>query len=356
MRTAFMLNQTMQQVGNDYIDLFWYFPVAGSEQTGSKQFNELRRKAGHGLRRLIDQLSQRKLNAPVLTHPRIPADGGYYPPNLVFSRRVMLDRLADRGEGALVEKVLKATGFTYKPMQMESSLVERVAGRVLVAYNVKDMFEFYGPKKLEMESKDRKRFDDILDKAMKSVVGPRGRLMERDYAAFNAKVEALVRQMAKSITQPDKAWRRGLAAEDENYHDMAAIFFKRAEELWLHRRVSSELVCVARFIEAKEPKGPLANAVRAFEAARSKYSDFGATDTEPREWFHERLEKAINNPGTEVSIGGDNPWSLYSSMSGSKAANRALTNAFRRVEAALERASFGEVRDLANWYGLRVNF
>jgi len=45
------------------------------------------------------------------------------------------------------------------------------------------------------------------------------------------KENALASQMAKSITDPDKAHRRANAAEDQNYHQVAAIFRARGDEL-----------------------------------------------------------------------------------------------------------------------------
>lgn len=42
---------------------------------------------------------------------------------------------------------------------------------------------------------------------------------------------SLAKTMASRITIYDKAYNRGLAAEDANYHDVAEIFFNRAEEL-----------------------------------------------------------------------------------------------------------------------------
>jgi hypothetical protein len=41
----------------------------------------------------------------------------------------------------------------------------------------------------------------------------------------------LATTMAKRIKNAEKAHNRGLAAEDINYHDIAKIFFDRAEDL-----------------------------------------------------------------------------------------------------------------------------
>ena len=46
-----------------------------------------------------------------------------------------------------------------------------------------------------------------------------------------SKETALAQQMANSIDNPEKAMARGYAAESENYHNLAEIFFKRGEEL-----------------------------------------------------------------------------------------------------------------------------
>jgi hypothetical protein len=68
----------------------------------------------------------------------------------------------------------------------------------------------------EVTSKDTMRVDDIIVKA-----GGR----------WNEKAEQLTKQMAKSIDDGYKALRRGLAAQEENYHAMAKIFFLRAGQL-----------------------------------------------------------------------------------------------------------------------------
>jgi hypothetical protein len=46
------------------------------------------------------------------------------------------------------------------------------------------------------------------------------------------KMMAMARQMAKSIDGWRKAMQRGRAAENENYHDLADVFFARAKELY----------------------------------------------------------------------------------------------------------------------------
>lgn len=64
-------------------------------------------------------------------------------------------------------------------------------------------------------SKDEMRISDIVKKS----AGNTGKILD------------LARRMANSITDGYKALRRARAAESENYHEMASIFFKRAMEL-----------------------------------------------------------------------------------------------------------------------------
>lgn len=64
------------------------------------------------------------------------------------------------------------------------------------------------------EAKDHKRISDMVNKA-------------RD----DAHLLQLAGNMANAITDGPKAMRRARAAEAINYHDVAAIFFRRAQQL-----------------------------------------------------------------------------------------------------------------------------
>jgi len=75
------------------------------------------------------------------------------------------------------------------------------------------------------DSKDEMRISDIASKA----------------GGNKYKMQSLAVQMANKITDPKKAYRRGLAAEDENYHDLAQIFFDRADKLGLQEDVKTTL-------------------------------------------------------------------------------------------------------------------
>lgn len=63
---------------------------------------------------------------------------------------------------------------------------------------------------------------------------------DKDEMRINAMVEKakdedhlikLATTMAKRITKPEKAYNRAKAAEDQNYHALAKIFYDKAEEL-----------------------------------------------------------------------------------------------------------------------------
>jgi len=68
----------------------------------------------------------------------------------------------------------------------------------------------------EITSKDTMRITDIIRKAG---------------GDWNEKAKALARQMANAITDAAKAVRRARAAEEENWHEMASIFFNRSVQL-----------------------------------------------------------------------------------------------------------------------------
>jgi hypothetical protein len=95
-----------------------------------------------------------------------------------------------------------------------------------------DLIDYYG-KKANPDSKDYKRVVDIWYKASDKYPD--------DEAEARRQELRLTERMAKAIRHPDKAYRRARAAESYNYHSMAEIFFKRAEELWNSRRQAGTL-------------------------------------------------------------------------------------------------------------------
>lgn len=71
-------------------------------------------------------------------------------------------------------------------------------------------------------------------------------------------------------------------------------------------------------------------AVKAFEAAQAKYSEFGARDTEPDAVFQCTLARAVN--GDEVIMPtSPREWQLFADLKGCGAAARALTSACRKA-------------------------
>jgi hypothetical protein len=73
----------------------------------------------------------------------------------------------------------------------------------------------------QFDKKDEMRINDLVKRANAG----------RSGLDATEKILSLGRQMAVSITDADKAMRRGYAAEAENYHELARIFFYRAEKL-----------------------------------------------------------------------------------------------------------------------------
>ena len=67
---------------------------------------------------------------------------------------------------------------------------------------------------MSYDSKDEKRINDMISKAK-----------DDDHLL------KLATQMANSIKDSTKALRRAYAAEDQNYHDVAGVFYKRAKQL-----------------------------------------------------------------------------------------------------------------------------
>jgi hypothetical protein len=104
----------------------------------------------------------------------------------------------------------------------------RLAREVAGASWMSDLEKHYGSK-ARITGKDRKRVEDIVKKSLAAGRDEDGGV---DYDKVDEKAMNLVSQMAKSIRSADKAYRRALAAEDENFHDLAEVFYDRAQELW----------------------------------------------------------------------------------------------------------------------------
>lgn len=102
----------------------------------------------------------------------------------------------------------------------------------------------------------------------------------------------------------------------------------------------------------------LKEAREAFGAVQDKYIDFGARDTEPRCTLHALARKTVSKG--EVVLPpegwGDNPWQLYSSVSGYKRANRALTTAAKKFLTALIKAPVSVVKEFDRYYDMGLDW
>jgi len=105
-----------------------------------------------------------------------------------------------------LSRILRAEGLT------------RTASK---SYN--QMVEKFGERNLRMTPKDRARIESMFQKAMKYGRG--------EEEAVAAKMMALAQQMARAIRHADKAYRRADAADNENFRDVAQVFYDRADEL-----------------------------------------------------------------------------------------------------------------------------
>jgi hypothetical protein len=84
-------------------------------------------------------------------------------------------------------------------------------------------------------------------------------------------------------------------------------------------------------------------AVEDFTHYRNSRSKFGASDTEPNNFFVTVMRTALCTASPIESLfDSENPWSLYSSVKGWKSVSTCLT---RKVKALIER--LGEARYLA---------
>lgn len=108
---------------------------------------------------------------------------------------------------------------------MDKRLAKQIlrCARLLISGWQRELADYYGDK-AEPERKDEKRISDMADKADDKV--------EKKDADFEEEILKLAQRMADSIGSSDKAYRRGRAAEEENFHEVAAVFFERAEDLW----------------------------------------------------------------------------------------------------------------------------
>lgn len=85
----------------------------------------------------------------------------------------------------------------------------------------------------DFDPKDLKRVEDILSKSDKAAKKKTGNFtaVKNDRAEIKKEEETKAKNMAKAITNYDKAMRRGNAAKELDKPNIAKIFFDRAKEL-----------------------------------------------------------------------------------------------------------------------------
>lgn len=79
-------------------------------------------------------------------------------------------------------------------------------------------------------------------------------------------------------------------------------------------------------------------------------SKYGAYDTEPRSYFKQLLRKKLVKHEDVKAISGQ--WDLYSSMSGSKAAEDRLTKKMNTILKISNKRTMTEIVEVINYYGL----
>lgn len=115
----------------------------------------------------------------------------------------------------------------------------------------------------------------------------------------------------------------------------------------MRNEVHNDLRVAATMMRTAAPK--LNALVKAFEDKQSKYSEFGAWDSEPRWFFESLMRKAIQGESFPTVKAED--WELYSTKPGWKSAAKSLTTAAKKIFDTLQNAPYKDVRELANYYG-----
>jgi len=67
------------------------------------------------------------------------------------------------------------------------------------------------------------------------------------------------------------------------------------------------------------------NSIKEFQELQEKYSDFGASDTEPNTIFRHVVRLALDGYGAEIKLNDNFDWELYSNLEGWQKAAGLLT-------------------------------
>lgn len=98
----------------------------------------------------------------------------------------------------------------------------------------------------------------------------------------------------------------------------------------------------------------LNDAIKAFQEAQSKYSDYGAYDTEPRCVFADLIERVLEGEEVQVPRSGD-AWQLFTVSMKCGVAARGLFSAAKKVVDVIKNAPVGALPELRSvfewWYG-----
>jgi len=81
-----------------------------------------------------------------------------------------------------------------------------------------------------MKKKDSRRIEDIVEKGYK--------ISDKKGTNPDEEMIKLATTQANRIKDYDKAYNRGLAAESDNWHDVAKVFFDRAKELKINENIT----------------------------------------------------------------------------------------------------------------------
>jgi len=86
-----------------------------------------------------------------------------------------------------------------------------------------------------------------------------------------------------------------------------------------------------------------------FEEAQTKYSDWGACDTEPDHFFEALMRKAVE--GKDFPVVKPEHWQLFSSTRGWKSKANVLRRKAKKAFDAMQKAPHKVVLDVAKYHG-----
>lgn len=88
----------------------------------------------------------------------------------------------------------------------------------------------------------------------------------------------------------------------------------------------------------------------AFHELMREYADYGACDTEPRNFFYSLLEKSVRGEELPEEIEADE-WQLYSTADTNNEIADELTEKYRQLHYDIQEAPHKEIVEACNYYG-----